>query len=283
MILVTGSSGFIGSNLLHYLKEKGISCYGIDEIKGKETNCIVDMMDIGHLNTIIYFVKPDYIIHLAAQSLVSESLLHPSLTMRNNLLSTLNLCTILEGYRPCRVIFASSAAVYGQDGVVCDERSLTNPKSPYGVSKLICEQILKTLLKDVVIARFFNQSGKGKHNDALGEWIDTLKTTNKLQVGDLTTVRDYTDIRDTISAIMTLKEKGVSGETYNVCTMQTHVMSDLLNYVVAKHDGLVEIETKAPQKLRPLEEKCILGDNKKMRLLGWEPHFDVWDLIDAMR
>ena len=96
----------------------------------------------------------------------------------------------------------------------------------------------------------------------------------KISVGNLEPVLDFTDVRDTSNALWTLAEKGTYGEAYNVCSSNGHKIKDVLDIMIsfANKDIAVEVD---PAKFRPADDPIFIGDNTKLRNLGWEPEISI--------
>ncbi|MBU0762833.1 MAG: SDR family NAD(P)-dependent oxidoreductase, partial [Candidatus Altiarchaeota archaeon] len=159
-VLVTGGAGFIGSHVSEELSGKGYRVYVMDnidsyysqEIKRKNLRDIgervtfikADITDYPKIKGIVDEIDPDYVIHEAAQAGVIESIKNPHKTDMVNIQGTLNLLEAVRGKKLRKFVFASSSSVYGPVKYLpFDENHPTNPISPYGVSKLACENYLR--------------------------------------------------------------------------------------------------------------------------------------------
>ncbi|MFB5624259.1 MAG: NAD-dependent epimerase/dehydratase family protein, partial [Nitrosopumilus sp.] len=181
-ILVTGGAGFIGKYLVKsLLKNNTVTIY--DNLESSSEKSIEPLVKQG-----VCFVKGDIldfellrkssvgydsVIHLAAKSDVVESTLHPEITEKTNVEGTENVlkCCVENDIK--KIVFASSAAVYGDSAEIpVTEKSLTNPISPYGKSKLSAEKIIEKTCKEnnvgYVIFRMFNVYGKGQNENYSG-------------------------------------------------------------------------------------------------------------------
>ncbi|BED91789.1 MAG: UDP-glucose 4-epimerase GalE [Candidatus Improbicoccus pseudotrichonymphae] len=175
-ILVTGAAGYIGSHTVLALIENNYKVVGIDnfcnsytiipdilrEISGKRV--IIHKIDIRNqalLRKIFEREKPDAVIHFAGLKSVSESVKFPLLYYENNVLGTINLCKIMQEFNVKKIIFSSSATVYGdQPAPFVETMSKGKITSPYGKSKSVIEDILKDLSDwSVIILRYFNPIG----------------------------------------------------------------------------------------------------------------------------
>ena len=180
-ILVTGCCGYIGSHTCVELLNSGYDIVGLDnfsnskkevldkinEITGKNINFYEgNMLDINILNQIFTENEIDCVIDFAAYKAVGESVKEPIEYYTNNVSSVLTLLSVMKKFNCKRIVFSSSATVYGDpESVPITEESKTgDTTNPYGTSKLFVEQILKDLYKsdntwDICILRYFNPIG----------------------------------------------------------------------------------------------------------------------------
>ncbi len=176
-ILVTGGAGFIGSALVLKLVEYGyypvvidnLSTGSLDKISVLDKSSFEfvegDILDADLVNDLV--ISSHKVVHLAALSSVAQSMLSPLHTNEVNITGILNVINAISKTARKRMVFASSAAVYGdQTADVLSEDLLPNPKSVYAVSKLCCEMYCNAFsqngLIDAVNLRFFNVYGEGQ-------------------------------------------------------------------------------------------------------------------------
>jgi GDP-4-dehydro-6-deoxy-D-mannose reductase len=256
----------------------------IEHLKDSITIMRCDVNDAEKVNEVLRRSKPDYIFHLAAQSFVMTSWEDPYLTLKTNILGTLNL---LEGIRKMGinplVEVVGSSSVYGPrspEELPLREETDFRPTSFYAVSK-VGEEMLgylyaKVYCMRVIRVRPFNMTGPRKTGDACSDFTKGLVEIEKglkkvLEVGNLETVRDFTDGRDAVKALWLLAEKGIPGEVYSLCSGKGYKMRDILNMAISL-SGLKNVEVRqVPWKMRPYDDPIYIGDNSKLRRLGWEP------------
>ena len=169
-IIVTGGAGYIGSTLCKYLNSKNISPITIDNLcQGKKE--FINWgpfynVDLKNVNSFDFLKKHNVqaVVHLAAHCYVNESIANPKKYFLNNINSTINVIDMMVKNNIKYLIFSSSCAVYGETkDLLINEESQKNPINPYGLSKLICENIIKSYadiynLKFISL-RFFNVGG----------------------------------------------------------------------------------------------------------------------------
>ena len=192
-ILVTGGAGFIGSHTCLVLLENGYNVFVIDSLCNSYQSALERVLDIrktkscendnlleffkGDLCEKIFLEKVfsyifdkekkiDGVIHFAGLKSVSESILNPTLYWRNNVLSTINLLEVMNKFNCKKIVFSSSATIYGNtENKLIKESDLINPINPYGNTKVTIEKILYDLYKSnqrewaIVNLRYFNPIG----------------------------------------------------------------------------------------------------------------------------
>jgi GDP-4-dehydro-6-deoxy-D-mannose reductase len=295
--LITGAEGYIGSVLTAYLAEKGVRISGLilgedlsrSERLGTEIGVFpCDVRDRAAVESVLQSVRPNVVVHLAAQSLVTVSWAAPEETLRTNIIGTLNL---LEAVRSvsrgrARVILVSSSAVYGprdHDEVPIKERSEFRPTSVYAVSKVAQDMLgyyfWRACDMDVIRVRPFSITGPGKSNDACSDFAKAVAEaeagiSDTVGVGNLESVRDITDGRDAVRAIWLLAEKGSSGEVYNLCSGVARRMGDVLSYLLSLSIKPLTWSV-VSEKSRPFDDPVFVGDNSRLRALGWQPEIPL--------
>jgi GDP-4-dehydro-6-deoxy-D-mannose reductase len=243
-----------------------------------------DINDFENVKEVLRRSKPDYIFHLAAQSFVMTSWEDPYLTLKTNILGTLNILEAVRvmGLNPLIEVVGSSS-VYGPrivEELPLKEETDFRPTSFYAVSK-VGEEMLGYLYAKVygmkiIRVRPFNMTGPRKTGDACSDFTKGLVEIEKglrkvLEVGNLETVRDFTDGRDAVKALWLLAEKGISGEVYSLCSGKGYKIRDILDMAISL-SGLKNVEVQqVPWKMRPYDDPIYIGDNSKLRRLGWEP------------
>ncbi|MBI2075744.1 MAG: GDP-mannose 4,6-dehydratase [Candidatus Aenigmarchaeota archaeon] len=293
--VVTGAGGFLGSHLADLLVEKGLDVYAVinEDTKnlghlGERIKIIrCDIADKDAVENLISGVKPDYVFHMAAQSFVIPSWQDPERTFKTNILGTLYLLDAVkkENINPV-IAVACSSAEYGMnfpDEIPIKETKIFRPSSPYAVSKvatdMISELYAKTHKMKIIRIRFFNISGPRKTMDACSDFAKGVAEAERgkpfMTVGNLDGIRDITDARDAVRAVWLLTEKGVYGDVYNVCSGQGYKVRDLLDKLLAMSTKKITVKEKDPEKLRPIDDPLFIGDNSKIRKLGWEPKIKI--------
>jgi GDP-4-dehydro-6-deoxy-D-mannose reductase len=293
--LITGSEGFIGSHLADLLVAKGFPVYAmvysdtlnIDHLRDRITVLECDLRDRGRVESIIRDVQADVVFHLAAQSLVTVSWQDPGETLETNVLGTFHLLEAIRttGLDPVIVVVGSSS-VYGphvESDMPLGEKGEFRPTSFYAVSK-VSEDMLGHLYwqvhgMKVIRVRPFNVTGPRKTLDACSDFargIVEVQTGRRevVEVGNLEAVRDLLDGRDGVEALWLLAERGVPGEVYNLCSGKPWRMRDVLENLLTISGNNVKWRI-SPEMLRPYDDPIYVGENSKLKALGWRPRISL--------
>lgn len=323
-ILITGGAGFIGSHTAVEFLDAGYDVVIADnyvnsspkvldrirEITGKKFRAYeVDLCDKEALRR-VFVENPDIdsAIHFAGLKAVGESVAQPGRYYRNNLLSTLNLVELMAQYNAKRIVFSSSATVYGSPKTVpIREDFPLSTTNPYGETKLMIERILKDVWfadKDwsVSILRYFNPIGAHKSGligeNPRGIPNNLLPYVAKVAAGQLpflqvygndydtpdgTGVRDYIHVVDLAKAHLKALQRAdqVTGvEYYNIGTGVGYSVLDIV-HAYEKASGL-----KVPYKIvarRPGDiATCYADPTKAAEILGWHAEFGIEDMCRDM-
>ena len=288
--LITGCGGFIGSHLAAYLLERGVAVWGLFHrrpIKGEQYRRLralqVDILDADALSQAVAEADPDTIFHLAAQTLILPSWQQPEETLRTNVLGTLHVlqAAIASSTGPA-VVLAGSSAEYGPragEGTPLKESDELQPVSPYGYSKVAAELLgwlfWRTQGLRVLCVRPFAVIGSRKVADVCSDLARSIVAVERgrsesLAMGNIEVVRDFVDVGDTVRALALVAEKGAAGEAYNICSGTGHAIYEVLGRLRAQAQVEIPVE-RDPAKLRPFDDPVLVGDNTKLRALGWQP------------
>lgn len=274
-VLVTGMSGFVGWHCAQQLDAVSLAAEGW-----------VDMRDASAVRHAVTRASFDAVIHLAAQSSVSQSLEDPRQTYEVNFVGTLNLLDALRhaGFRG-RLLYVGSAEIYGivaQEQLPIDESCPLRPLNPYSVSKVaaeaLCYQWSRTAPFEIVMARPFNHVGPRQStlfavSDFARQIVAFARAGRRgpLLVGDIDTTRDFTDVRDIVRGYECLLHSGRNGEAYNVCSGTERSMREIITALCALSGIEVEIVVDA-QRLRPGQQRRMRGSFAKLAAdTGWAP------------
>jgi GDP-4-dehydro-6-deoxy-D-mannose reductase len=291
-ILITGACGFLGTNLIDYLKfSGGYTIFSIDkthkktELINDNVQCIeCDLIEVERLSYLMNKIEPDVIIHLAGV-IFSENMDN---YIKSNVLCSSAIFTVASKLKNKPfVINIGSASQYGNfDCELGEAREsyIQKPLNAYGLSKKMQEDWFLGFIQRKEIkgcsVRIFNVIGKGQHPELLPmsfiRQIHGFKNNKNgfIEVGDLDAYRDFVDIRDitrAFKAIIDVKEQ-VSGQIFNLASGTSICIGDLLDLCL-KLGGYDRTIVKVNQKLlSKIGTKKIVGNIEKIQTLtGWYP------------
>lgn len=293
-VLVTGIAGFVGSHFAEYALRQGAMVIG-SRLPGSGTDAIahiehdlqlvdVDLREPVSVRRLVERARPDWIIHLAAQSFVGTSWEAPAETLTNNVLSQLHLLEAVReaGAQP-RVLVVGSSDEYGdvESELAIDEDAPLRPLSPYAVSKvaqdLMGYQYWRSYGLPVVRARPFNHEGPRRGEafvtSSFARQIAEIEAGLKdpvIRVGNLKARRDFSDVRDIVRGYWLLLQHGRPGDVYNLCSGRAWSIQAILEFLLAQaRAGEIEVREDASL-MRPADVPTLVGDpGKILRAVGW--------------
>jgi UDP-glucose 4-epimerase len=311
-ILVTGGAGYIGSHVVKHL--------------GDFTNhhiTVIDNLSTGYKQSVLYgnFIDAnlsdalkldnifknnnfDVVMHFAASIVAPESVENPLKYYQNNTMNTLNLIGFCIKYNVKKFVFSSTAAVYGENNThtLLDETITPEPINPYGMSKLMSENILKDVAKvnkdfKYIILRYFNVAGAdtacriGQFNPkathlikvaaeaATGKRNKVYIYGNDYDTKDGTGIRDYIHIDDIADAHLKTMEYLEEGDNniFNCGYGLGYSVMDVIDTMKKLSGNDFDIEVAAR---RPGDSARAVADNTKiLQQTNWKPRYNSLDVI----
>jgi len=316
-LLITGGTGYVGSPVVHELKKRGheITVFdnllyghtqalpeGVKFIKGDLTNGEI-IADVFEAN------EPEAVLHFASYTYVGESVQKPEKYFNANVMGALNLLQAMKDNGVNKIIFSSSAGVYGQPkNIPITEEEDLRPESPYGESKVMIEKMLKWFdvaygIKSVCL-RYFNAAGAdldynlGEDHDpethliplvmkvALGKMAEIKIFGDDYDTPDGTCIRDYIHVKDLAQAHITALDKlskGGSSSIYNLGTGTGTSVKEIIE-TTRKVSGKT-IKAVVTKRRAGDPTKLVASYEKAKRELSWTPKnsnvktiiHDAWD------
>ncbi len=301
-VLITGATGFVGEHLHRFLSQTGDQVLGTYHRTSPRSSSPAFYFERLNLNSrlsvdkFIDHYRPDFIYHLAAQSISSGSNDIMEETLMTNTGGTVYLLSALRRFVPtAKFLLASSSHSYGrafQEKVVVNESDCLWPENAYAVSKVMaefsCREFSAHFNLRTVVARSFNHMGTGQRRDLVfSDWCRQIALAEKgkrppvLEVGNLDVERDFMHVEDVIRAYVLLMSKGRSGEVYNVCSKKLYKLRTYLNFLLRKAAIPIHVKVVA-SKIRSEESKKIAGDPSKIQKLGWQPRRNAFDALEEL-
>jgi len=321
-VLITGITGMVGSHLLDYLLEKtNWRIFGLcrwrspldnvehllnnEKYKKRLFFLSADINDYSSLIESVKISNPDFVYHLAAQSFPLESFVQPNSTLITNIIGTYNLLNAIKYLKKDPWIHVcSSSEIFGRvakDKLPIDENCNFHPASPYAISKvgtdLIGKFFFEAYKKKIIVTRMFTHTGP-RRGDIFAEssfakqiaLIEIGKIKPIIKVGNLKSMRTYSDVRDAVEAyFLLLTKKPIAGEFYNIGGEYSCTVGDMLNYLISisNHKNKIKIQVEN-RRLRPIDADLQIPNSKKFKLkTGWKPKIDfeqtMLDLLNYWR
>lgn len=293
--LITGAGGFVGDHLCAYfLAHTDWELLGTvypqpveaqpEEPRLRLTH--MDLRDPGNVRALLDESRPDYVFHLAAQSIPAISFDDPWDTLETNIRSQLNILHAVRLFNlSTRVLVVGSNEEYGRPEkgeLPFTEETPLRPTSPYAVSKVTQDlmglQFHLAYGIDVVRLRPFNHTGPGQSPrfvaPAFANQVARIEAGLQepvVKVGNLSAARDFSDVRDIVRAYHLAATQGEPGEVYNLSSGQAHQISELLEMLLSFTDADIQVEGD-PARYRPVDVPVVYGSAEKFhRQTGWQP------------
>lgn len=298
-LLILGVSGFVGSYLAAEFFNNGYDIYGADVQESDKLSEYIkfekcDLLDNEAVKQLIYKVNPTYIINLAAVSSVGASWNIPQKTIEVNVVGSLNILEAVKALnKDIRVMFVGSSEEYAVSDVPIDENAPLDANNPYGISKVMQENLAKLYRErygiKVYCVRSFNHTGVGQNeNFVIPSWCKQVAEIEKsgkpgvIKVGNLEAERDFSDVRDIVNAYRLIIESENCSQVYNVGSGKAYKLSDLLEYIISlsSQEIIVEVDS---DRFRPIDNKVICCDNSLIKKeLGWCPKSSIFNVTREM-
>lgn len=288
--LITGCGGFVGSHLSEWLLSQGCRVVGTVRHDARHIAHLRDRLEVHaceitdrvRLVSIVRSAQPDFVFHLAAEDEIQSSWDDPRTTLEVNVLGTLTLLECVREAQPDAVVqIAGSAVEYGpsapEDLPIAETRD-PRAVNPYALSKTAAVQLGRLYAMGYAMrvhtVRPFQFIGPRKYPDACSDFAKGIVEVERgraqdLSVGNLEAVRDLLDVRDGVKAMWLIARLGQAGEVYNICSGVGYRLGDILEWFMALAHTHVRVR-EDPARLRPLDVPVIVGDNAKLRGLGWQ-------------
>ena len=301
-ILVVGGAGYIGSHMVHTLRQADCHAVVLDDLSGGHRDAVCNtelvvgsLADRALLDRLLGEHRFDAVMHFASFIQVGESVREPAAYYRNNLINTLNLLDAMIAHGVKRFVFSSTAAIFGEpEGTTIDERHRAAPINPYGRSKWMVEQILADYDKayglQSVCLRYFNAAGAdadaglGERHDPETHLIPLVLQAaagkreaisifgTDYDTPDGTCIRDYIHVMDLCDAhLLALRHllAGNGSARYNLGNGLGYSVQQVIDTVREVTGREVVIRREARRAGDPAR---LVADSARARKeLGWQP------------
>ncbi len=290
--LITGCNGFVGPYLRAELEKSGYEVKGLDLLPGKDT-LVADLLKPEEINAVLSAEKPDLVFHLAALADVGRSWKVPRLTMEVNVVAAVNLLEALRLHAPeAATVIVGSSGQYGQLGAAgkdVTEDMEMKPLSPYAVSKRAQEELAGLYVRSygmrIFMTRSFNHGGAGQRTGfmipdfASGIVRIERELQSELPVGNLTSRRDFTHVKDMVRAYRLIAEKGKPGRVYNVGSGRTWSAQEVLDRLISMSPCRIPVR-QDPARMRPSDTPVVCCNHERLTAdTGWEPELGLEEIL----
>ena len=301
---ITGIAGFAGSYLAEELLNHNYYVTGalypsepttnINGIKKELTLSKLDILKPDKCNSVISKINPDYIFHLAAMASVGKSFAMERMTYRVNVEGTLNILqAAINLKKQALLVFVSSSDTYGiikPKSKILTESYPLNPISPYGISKATAERLCLFYFRQyglpVIISRSFNHCGPRQTESFVvpdfAKQVAEIELGIKnptISVGDLSTKRDLSDVRDIVRGYRLMAEKGKPGQVYQFCSGKAATISSVLEMLIGFSSKKIKVKTDKAR-FRKNDIPVLRGSNKKaVQELGFKSRYKLKDSL----
>jgi len=312
-ILVTGGAGYIGSHAVKHLESLNHHVVVVDNLSTGYRDSVdkhipfyqISIHDVDQMIKVLKNEKIEAVVHFAAFSLVGESVENPLKYYHNNVEGTRSLLKAMLEVGVYRIIFSSTAAVYGEQlKQPIDENASLNPSNPYGETKRVIETMLASLSKVTplryISLRYFNVAG-AYHDGSIGERHNpethlipnliksTLETQNVFTLfgtdhstNDGTAIRDYIHVEDLVEAhALALKYLVEFNKSnfFNLGTEKGNSVKEILTMTERITGKTINVHTTDK---RPGDPSVLIASHQKAKnILNWNPKRDLETIIES--
>ena len=268
-VLVTGIDSFTGQHLKQYLEQSGFCVFGTClKPTGLSSDYVCDITDKEAIAQVLAATRPGYVIHLAGISFVGHSVVEDF--YRVNLLGTQNLldALVVSGLALNKVVLASSATVYGNQGLaVLDESICPMPANHYGMSKLAMEHLARTYFVKlpIIVTRPFNYVGVGQPTHfVIPKMVAHFKRGEKvIELGNIAVEREFNDVRFACEVYKRLLEIEQHGEIVNLCSGRGVALQTVIDTLNELAGYKIEVQVN-PAFVRANELPSLVGSAAKL-------------------
>lgn len=267
-VLITGIDSFTGVHLSSYLENSGYDVYGTSLSKNAEKKYKCDITSKEDILKVLEIVKPDFFIHLSGISFTAHG--NNEDFYKVNTIGTIN---ILDAFvelnlNPEKIIIASSATVYGNQGVeILDESMCPKPANHYGASKYAMECMTKNYFDklNIIITRPFNYTGVGQAEHFLiSKIVKHFKEKKEvIELGNLDVSREFNDVTYVCEIYKRLLECESKGEVVNISSNNGIKLLDVIDIMNKLASYKIDVKVN-PAFVRKDEIKSLTGSTKKL-------------------
>lgn len=293
--LIFGANGFVGPYLTTELSNNGyeVICCGHNENPHDNFHAI-DITNFNDVYDVLSKEEPDVVFNLAAISSVSYSWRNPQKTVNVNIIGTINILESCAKVCPkTKILLIGSCEEYKTSNNPVSENSPVFPINPYGITRTATEDFARIYRIEyglnIICIRAFNHTGVGQTtNFVLPSFvkqtadISKSKSSGEILVGNLNVFRDFSDVRDVVTAYRMIADSKEDIDVINVGSGTAYNLKDLLNYIITLSDQSITIKIDE-SKIRPTDIQYSCCDNTYLReKVNWSPKYNIYDTLKNM-
>ena len=287
-VLVTGGTGFIGTEVVKQLHMKGYEVTILDKKdkpKGLEQVKYIKGDLSSPARCVMACGNQDYVIHLAAKARIPESFINPDEYFDSNVIGTRNILTAASAVGVRKFVFASSSSVYGNNTPPNKPTHKPDPLNYYAMSKLfgehLCRQYKIIFNLNYNILRFFTVYSENQPTSLLfGKFAQMIKEDKPVTIhGDGEMRRDYIHVSDVATACIASMESRVKNDTFNVGTGTNVSVNEVVDVLKTFAPNLTAINIDKPKGYAP---HTLADISKSKNLLNWSPKIKIQEGLTDM-
>jgi UDP-glucose 4-epimerase len=298
-VVVTGAAGFVGSNLVDALLDRGDTVVGIDNLStgyrqfldvafDSERFRFIES-DLGEpIDLVSALAGADAVVHLAANADVRFGWRDTRRDLQQNVVVTLQLADAMRAAAVRRLLFASTGSVYGEAAIVPTPEDAPFPRqtSLYGASKAAAEGYLSAYAEagelDVTIFRFVSVMGRHYTHGHVIDFVSALTADpSRLRVlGDGRQRKSYLDVSDCVAAVMSRLDQSAGFEVFNLGTDEYCTVLDSIRWICAHVGVEPELTFSGGDRGWIGDNPFIFLDTSAIRATGWRPHFTIKESVE---
>jgi UDP-glucose 4-epimerase len=298
-VVVTGASGFIGSNLVESLLGRGDTVVGIDNLSTGHRRFLAAAIendrfrfvegDLGNgLDLASLFADADAVVHLAANADVRFGWQDTRRDLQQNVVVTLEIADAMRAAGVRRLLFSSTGSVYGETPVVPTPEDAPFPRqtSLYGASKLAAEGYLSAYAEmgelDVTVFRFVSVLGRNYTHGHVIDFVSALTADpTRLQIlGDGNQSKSYLDVSDCVAALMSRLDVAPRFEIFNLGTDGYCTVRESVGWICDRLGVRPELRFSGGDRGWVGDNPFIFLDTSAIRATGWAPRFTIKEAVE---